>query len=453
MSASQPSASTSSEPVPQRLGRFVGIGLRPTSTALTPTQQTNKPIRRITPIPTSLLADEDLKKDIANLPSNYSFELPKTIHRLRSVHASRVALQLPEGLLLYATTISDILRRHAGITDTVILSDVTYGACCVDDLSAIALDCDFLVHYGHSCLVPVRTTQIPTLYVFVHIAFDWSHLRTALVTNFSKETALCLVGTIQFVDSLHALRESLLPHFHSLQVPQRKPLSPGELLGCTAPPLSNDTHTDSKIDAIIYIGDGRFHLESIMIANPEIKAYRYDPYGKRITEEKYDHITMRKIRREAVDRASNVQRFGVVLGTLGRQGSPKILGRILKALQEARRSCFVILLSEITIEKLHKINKAGVQAWVQVACPRLSIDWGHAFGDVPLLTPYELFVTLGKTQWREIYPMDYYAKDGGEWTNYYSEDSGTKSSGRVSKMKKSIAIKSQGPSVDSVKTS
>lgn len=25
-----------------------------------------------------------------------------------------------------------------------------------------------------------------------------------------------------------------------------------------------------------YLGDGRFHLESIMIANPEIPAYRYD---------------------------------------------------------------------------------------------------------------------------------------------------------------------------------
>ena len=32
------------------------------------------------------------------------------------------------------------------------MSDVTYGACCVDDYSARALGCDFMVHYGHSCL-------------------------------------------------------------------------------------------------------------------------------------------------------------------------------------------------------------------------------------------------------------------------------------------------------------
>lgn len=34
----------------------------------------------------------------------------------------------------------------------MILGDVTYGACCIDDYTAIALGSDMLVHYGHSCL-------------------------------------------------------------------------------------------------------------------------------------------------------------------------------------------------------------------------------------------------------------------------------------------------------------
>lgn len=32
------------------------------------------------------------------------------------------------------------------------MGDVTYGACCVDDYTAMALGCDMLIHYGHSCL-------------------------------------------------------------------------------------------------------------------------------------------------------------------------------------------------------------------------------------------------------------------------------------------------------------
>ena len=35
-----------------------------------------------------------------------------------------------------------------------------------------------------------------------------------------------------------------------------------------------------KSDCLIYLGDGRFHLESAMIANPDLQAYRYDPYSK-----------------------------------------------------------------------------------------------------------------------------------------------------------------------------
>lgn len=66
--------------------------------------------------------------------------------------------------------------RHAGVDQCSILGDVTYGACCVDDFSAKALDADFLVHYGHSCLVPVDVTGIPCLYVFVDIGIDLRHL-------------------------------------------------------------------------------------------------------------------------------------------------------------------------------------------------------------------------------------------------------------------------------------
>ncbi|CAN0473820.1 unnamed protein product, partial [Ectocarpus sp. 12 AP-2014] len=43
------------------------------------------------------------------------------------------------------------------------LGDVTYGACCIDDLTAKALDCDMLVHYGHSCLVPIAVTAVKVL--------------------------------------------------------------------------------------------------------------------------------------------------------------------------------------------------------------------------------------------------------------------------------------------------
>ena len=44
--------------------------------------------------------------------------------------------------------------------------------------------------------------------------------------------------------------------------------SAGEVLGCTAPVVASDT------EAIVFVADGRFHLEAIMIANPSIPAFR-----------------------------------------------------------------------------------------------------------------------------------------------------------------------------------
>ena len=140
------------------------------------------------------------------------------------------------------------------------------------------------------------------------------------------------------------------------------------------------------MEAIVFVADGRFHLEAIMIANPAIPAYRwvfpvkhhdchclllalwaaalltvhsvppyqeaqpilypaedqrigergsgvidpgchcrYDPYGRVLTREEYDQEGMRSVRKKSVQQARRAQQWGLVLGTLGRQGNPRIL--------------------------------------------------------------------------------------------------------------------------------
>ncbi|CCL99445.1 uncharacterized protein FIBRA_01463 [Fibroporia radiculosa] len=479
-------------------------------------------------IPPDILDDTQLNAAIKQLPTNYSFEIHKTIHHVRKHNAKMVALQMPEGLQMFACTIADIIERFTDAL-TVILGDVTYGACCIDDYTAVALGCDMLVHYGHSCLVPIDQTTIKTLYIFVEIAIDSTHLvqtirlnfpndrrrfhealldsedtdsqiptgrpltqnshvriegppadttingpqrpRSSLSDPFSGErTRLALVSTIQFVSALSRLKEDLTIEYIESQgpisgtiegppdapdannlvvgkpnlwtgpyhttIPRSKPLSPGEILGCTAPRLSD-------VDALIYLGDGRFHLESIMIANPSVPAFRYDPYSKKLTRERYNHTEMRAVRNEAVRVArhsvaafasssstsssittshrSASPLWGVILGTLGRQGSFKQLQAITHQLSTSRTPIpyMPILLSELSPAKLALFNP-HISTFVQTSCPRLSIDWGYAF-DRPLLTPYETAVAVGrvmeevkedmttKVEGKDgVYPMDFY---------------------------------------------
>lgn len=376
-----------------------------------------KPRAKINRIPQELLDDPILQKAIERLPWNYNFEIHKTIWRAREIKAKRIALQLPEGLLMYSIIISEILERFTS-ADTVIMGDVTYGACCVDDYTAKALGADLLVHYGHSCLIPVdQTTGIKVLYVFVDIKIDPLHFLDSVKLNFKPEDGqIALVSTIQFVTTLQAASSELKEKGYDVIVPQAKPLSPGEILGCTSPQMPETT----KI--IIYLGDGRFHLESAMIANPRIKVYRYDPYDKKFTLEEYDHKAMQSIRWDHIKRAKGAKKIGIILGTLGRQGSGRVLRFLERRLHLKGFQTTVILLSEIFPQKLDLFGD-DIDAFVQIACPRLSIDWGSAFTK-PLLNPYELSVVLGDVEWTpnnlepdNAYPMDFYATGSlGPWT-------------------------------------
>ena len=387
--------------------RFVRPAPSEASTEVTHRGQgTSAPNRAATHIPEEILNDQKLNACVGALPGNYNFEVHKTVWRVRQAGAKRVALQFPEGLLMFACTLADVIQEFTG-AETIIMGDVTYGACCVDDFTARALGADYMVHYGHSCLVPIDTTLIKMLYVFVDIKIDSQHVIDTLRHNFEPGSLLALVGTIQFVASLQSISQQLGGDY-SVIVPQCKPLSPGEILGCTSPKLTQPA------DAVVYIGDGRFHLESIMISNPSVAAYRYDPYCKVFSRERYEHAKMHADRRQAIAQAAGAKRFGLILGTLGRQGNPDVLRSVEAIMDAAGVDHVTVLLSEIFPDKLALFG--DVDAWVQVACPRLSIDWGTAFSK-PLLTPYEAAVALSQSPWQEVYPMDYYSGDSlGPWT-------------------------------------
>jgi 2-(3-amino-3-carboxypropyl)histidine synthase len=67
----------------------------------------------INQIPSDILDDEHLNAAIKLLPSNYSFEIHKTVHYIRKNNASMVGLQMPEGLQMFACAIADIIEQYA----------------------------------------------------------------------------------------------------------------------------------------------------------------------------------------------------------------------------------------------------------------------------------------------------------------------------------------------------
>lgn len=62
-------------------------------------------------IPSDILDDKELNAAIKTLPSNYSFEIHKTIHHIRKNDCRMVGLQMPEGLQMFACILADVVER------------------------------------------------------------------------------------------------------------------------------------------------------------------------------------------------------------------------------------------------------------------------------------------------------------------------------------------------------
>ncbi|CAI5469200.1 unnamed protein product [Closterium sp. Yama58-4] len=320
------------------------------------------------------------------LPPNYNLEVPKTVWRVRQAKARCVALQLPEGLQMFATTLCDIIERFGGAESCVILGDVTYGACCIDDVTAAALGADFLVHYGHSCLVPLDHTAIPCLYVFVDITIDVPHFIDTLKLNFPPTDHLVLAGTIQFTAAVHAAKSALSDHFRGISVPQAKPLSGGE---------GNPRTVDHCVRRIRTAGGTPVVFLVSELTPEKVAAVGVGSGGLMGLSE--------------TEAAGDVAGAGA--GDVAGAGAGDVAGAGAGDVAGAGGGDVDRALGELSIERVgteeesitstgKEIGRAtggretGIDAWVQVACPRLSIDWGEAF-TAPMLTPYELEVALG----------------------------------------------------------
>lgn len=101
-----------------------------------------------------------------------------------------------------------------------------------------------------------------------------------------------------------------------------------------------------------------------MIANPKLQAFRYDPYEKKLTEEFYNHDKMLNNRLMAIKHAKETCRFGLILGTLGRQGNSNVLKNLENKIKLLGKENVIILLSEIFPDKIKLFR--GIDAFIQV---------------------------------------------------------------------------------------
>lgn len=131
-----------------------------------------------TPIPARTISE--MKGPIErNVTTDQYYEIDKVVEAIitklnltnQTVTKSvNIALQFPDHLLYDASEvcwkIEESLMEKSGLNDILVflLGDTTHGACCVDEVAALHLSADLVVHYGRACLSP--TQSVPVIYSF-----------------------------------------------------------------------------------------------------------------------------------------------------------------------------------------------------------------------------------------------------------------------------------------------
>ncbi len=318
----------------------------------------------------------------------FDFELETVSRWIGDGGFSSVAIQMPEGLKIWAPDISRILEERTGAS-VVIVGRPCYGACDLFDYHGWA---DALVHFGHSP-IPSQGDDPNVLYVESRSDAD---VDPSVIGSLSGLPArVGLLATVQYLGLIPKVAGMLESSGRTVMVGQgdRRIAHPGQVLGCNC---SAAEAVDGEVDGYLYIGEGDFH--------PLAAAFGMDkpvlvlnPVTGEVTDmaERRDRILRRRF--AVIQSARDAQRFMVLVCSKVGQNRTAEADRVEAMLRSHGKEVSRLVIEEVDPTSLMAY---GVDAFVNTACPRIAMDDSARYRK-PMLTPPELEIVLGERGWED----------------------------------------------------
>ncbi|MDI6805592.1 MAG: diphthamide biosynthesis enzyme Dph2 [Candidatus Bathyarchaeia archaeon] len=306
--------------------------------------------------------------------------------------AKRVLIQLPEGLKPEAPYLSKIVEKTGALP--IVSADPCYGACDLASADAEALGVDLIIHYGHSKML--KYERVPTIYVEARATLNVEDVVEKALPMLEKWRKIGLTTTVQHVQTLHIVREMLLRAGKIVAIGDAGRLNyAGQVVGCD---YSNAKSIAEGVEAFLFIGGGRFHALGVALATskPTIAA---DPYEKRVFSVNEEAEKIVKQRWASIQEGERAKSFAVLVGLKPGQRKLEEALMIKEKLEDKGKTTCLLAVKEISPEILMEFP--SVDAFVNTACPRVSIDDSSRFKK-PLLTINEALVVVGELSWEEL---------------------------------------------------
>lgn len=330
----------------------------------------------------------------------YELELERVATEILRMGASRVLLQLPDGMRPFAFQMAEYIRKTTS-AEVVISGDSCYGACDLASRQATELDVDLLIHYGHSCFGVAA--NVPVLYVEARIPYNVSEMVEAVLPSISGWERVGLSSTIQHTGQLREVADVLNQKGVKAFIGEGVGITPeaGQVLGCS---YAAATKLLEEVDGYIFIGGGRFHPLGLALTTgkPVIIA---NPYNGSVTRfDESELMQLAKRRMALLTAAKTAKTIGVLVSSKPGQRNFTDAICLAEKLGDREIRAFIIYLDEVRADLLNNFNEA--EAFIETACPRIAID-GIAGVNRPILTATEARVLLGERSWEETWGRDY----------------------------------------------
>jgi len=285
-----------------------------------------------------------------------------------------VALNAPDGLLpKVQETASNIMKRF-GIP-AYVLADATWGSCDLNTSGAKVLGAEVLFNIGHTISMDNFGTNIVMIDAFDDISFEKIAKKSI---EMLKGKTISLITDSQHLHEIESVQKILEDNGIKVKIGKGKgQLNDGQVFGCEFYPAME---IRDQVDVNVFLGQSNFHAAGIALSTNK-PTYVLDPYFNEIHEVTDFAQKLQKKATLAIYQAADAKTFGIIVGLKEGQLSKLTALKFKRELEKEGKEVQLFALTDITNERLR--NLKGIDAFIQVACPRISID-NHF--DKPLLS-------------------------------------------------------------------
>ena len=285
-----------------------------------------------------------------------------------------VALNGPDGLLPKVQELALKIGKKFGIP-TYLLADTTWGTCDLNSIGAKILNAEILFNIGHTNRIEIFEKNVIMIDAFDDISFDKV---TKKCIELVRGKTISLITDSQHLHQVKSVKKMLEENGVDVKIGKGKgQLNDGQVFGCEFYPA---TETMDKVDANVFLGQSNFHAAGVALATNR-PTFILDPYFNEIQDITEFARKLQKKATLAIYKAVEAETFGVIVGLKEGQLSKLTALKFKKELENLGKTVHLIALTEITNERLR--NLKDIDAFIQVACPRISTDMKF---DKPILS-------------------------------------------------------------------